>query len=123
MSSCSTRCVLYNLPRSYRAAGQVMRIAYRQTHTQSCTAVAIIVSLAEFCIKNFNSAVAGEELPLHNKLKRSAIPGEEEIMPHKAAEDLRNHGLQMTVIQDKGRTGALKGSVSTMYKAYKSGLK
>jgi hypothetical protein len=62
-------------------------------------------------------------LTLHNKLKRSATPGEEEIMPHEAAETLREYGLQMTVIQDKGRTTALKASVATMYKAYKSGLK
>lgn len=43
-------------------------------------------------------------------------------MPHRAVEELRQDGLQMTLIEDQTRTGVLKGSVTKMYADFEAGL-
>ena len=61
--------------------GRVAKI-HEQAHSQSCNALAIIITLAELG-KGSYAGNKGEELTLHSVLKRSKKAGEEEIMPYR----------------------------------------
>ena len=102
--------------------GRVAKI-HEQAHSQSCNALAIIITLAELG-KGSYAGNKGEELTLHSVLKRSKKAGEEEIMPYRTVEYLKyRKGLDVTVVEDQTRTAVLKASVTDLYNDWMEGLK
>lgn len=100
-----------------------MRIQYNQTHPQSCTAVAIMVTLAELGLIPQTDVASTLEMQIWGQIKRSAVVGEEEIMPSAAVSYLQGKGMLAEVCQNKSITDGLKQFAPTDYKQYKSGLK
>lgn len=99
------------------------RYAYAQAHPQSCTAVAIMVTLSELGLTDVHLS-RGREMMIHGQLKRDPTPGsgQEEILPHAAVQYLTQMGTSATVYQDKARTTPLKGAAPGDYAQFKQGL-
>jgi hypothetical protein len=92
-----------------------------QKKPQSCTAIAIKVTLHELGVSTY-SGIDGGELALWEQLKRSNTIGEEEIMPHAAILYLQSRGCTVELIEDKIRTAPLSLNAPGDYSQYTTGL-
>ncbi len=92
-----------------------------QKKPQSCTALAIKVTLHELGVSTY-SGIDGGELALWEQLKRSNTIGEEEILPHAAILYLQSRGCTVELIEDKFRTAPLSLKAPDDYLQYTKGL-
>lgn len=99
------------------------RHSYPQSQQQSCTAVAIMITLAELGKIPDTDINKPTEMKIWGLTKRSAMQGKEEIMPHSAILYLTSEGMKTELHQNKMITGGLKQAAADDYKEYKAGLK
>jgi hypothetical protein len=82
-----------------------------------------MVTLAELGLIPQTDVASTLEMQIWGQIKRSAVVGEEEIMPSAAVSYLQTKGLLAEVCQDKSITGSLKKLAPVDYQQYKTGLK
>ena len=99
------------------------RYSYPQTEHQSCTAVSIMVTLAELGKIPATDINRNKEMLIWGLTKRGNLTGQEEVMPHKAINYLTSQGLLTELHQNKTITGGLKQAAPKDYAEYKQGLK
>jgi hypothetical protein len=100
------------------------RYQYAQQHAQSCTAVALMVTLKEIGLWSGRDLNRGLEAMVHGLLKRDKTVGSgmEEILPHAAAAYLIEQGAIAEVLEQKSRTALLKAAAAADYKQYDDGI-
>jgi hypothetical protein len=96
--------------------------SYQQTEQQSCTAAAIMVTLAELGKIAATDIDQTREMRIWGQTKRSSVKGQEEIMPHSAIDCLCSYGLQTELHQNRTITGGLKQAAAKDYAEYKQGV-
>ncbi len=98
------------------------RYSYNQTEEQSCTAAAIMVTLAELGKIAATDIDQNREMRIWGQTKRGNVQGQEEVMPHSAIDCLCSYGLHTELHQNKQITAVLKHAAATDYAEYKQGL-
>ena len=98
------------------------RYQYNQTHQQSCSAVAIMITMAELGVIQPHDVCKALEFGIWGNCKRSDVAGEEEIFPAQAMLSLRSKGALAEIYQDKTITAGLKQAAAQDYQQYKAGL-
>lgn len=95
---------------------------YKQTHGQSCTAVAMMITLAELGLIPDTDINQTTEMAYWGTAKRSSTVGEEEILPSAAIQLLISKGAKTEAYEDTGLTAGLKAYAPTDYAQYETGL-
>src|SRR6185369_2736451 len=90
------------------------RIAYRQFHDQTNTAVATAVLLAEFGLADFDISRPQQELTLHGLIQRGLYEEGRGMLLRNALRHLSVAGLKWTLIHDAARTAAIQSRVRTV---------
>ena len=115
-------CTIITLKKINGEGTQMARYSYNQTEEQSCTAAAIMVTLAELGKIASTDIDQTREMRIWEQTKRGTVQGKEEVMPHNGIDCLCSYGLHTELHENNQITAVLKHAAAADYAEYERGL-